>query len=73
MAVRPSIIRMLKTFEPVTFPNETAEFPSMAPVTLTTSSGQEVPKPTMIMPITNSLMPIFRATLEAPSTKMSEP
>ena len=50
--------------EPMTFPAEMSELPAMAPVRLTTSSGHEVPKPTMVSPMTNSLIPAFLAMLD---------
>ena len=59
--------------EPTTFPMEMSARPLKAPVRLTTSSGHEVPNPTMVSPITNSLIPALRAMPEAPSTSQSAP
>ena len=72
-AVRPRMNRTLKMFEPSTLPTATSALPSHAPVRLTTSSGHDVPKPTMVRPITNSLTPSFLAMEEAPSTSQSAP
>ena len=72
-AVSPRMNRTLKMFEPRTLPTATSAFPSKAPVRLTTSSGHEVPKPTMVRPITNSLTPAFLASVDAPSTSQSAP
>ena len=72
-AVRPSMSRVLKMLDPRTLPMEMSELLAIAPVTLTTSSGQEVPNPTMVKPITNSLILSFLAMAEAPSTRKSAP
>ena len=72
-AVNPKINNALKIFDPTTLPTEMSEFPSIAPVRLTTSSGQEVPNPTMVSPITNSLIPALLAIEEAPFTSQSAP
>ena len=72
-AVRPRMSRVLNTLEPTTLPTEMSAFPCRAPVRLTTSSGQLVPKPTMVRPMTNSLMPALRAMADEPSTSQSAP
>ena len=71
-AVESAALNM-KTLDPITLPMEMSELPAMAPVRLTTSSGQEVPKPTMVSPMTNSLIFSFLAIDEAPSTRKSAP
>ena len=71
--VRPIIQRVLKILEPTTFPTDMSAFPAIAPVRLTTSSGQDVPKPTIVRPMTNSLTRKRRAMEEAPSTRESAP
>ena len=72
-AVSPRMNRTLNMLEPRTFPTAISAFPANAPVRLTTSSGHEVPKPTMVRPMTNSLTPAFLAMEEAPSTSQSAP
>ncbi len=47
--------------------------PLSAPVILTTNSGKDVPMPTIVRPITNSLRPAFLAIVEEPSTSQSAP
>ena len=54
IAVNPRIPRMLNILEPTTFPIATSALPCRAPIKLTTSSGIEVPTPTMAAPITKS-------------------
>ena len=68
-AVIPSITNVLKIFEPTTFPTAISDSPLNADMKLTTISGVDVPIPTMVSPITNSLRPERRAMLEAPSTR----
>ena len=41
-------------FEPITFPMATSPIPRSADDTDTNNSGAEVPKPTMVKPITKS-------------------
>ena len=72
-AVIPRMKRALNMFEPITLPIAISALPCMAPVRLTTSSGQDVPKPTIVRPMTNSLTPAFLAIAEAPSTSQSAP
>ena len=71
--VSPRINKVLNMLEPITLPTAISALPWKAPVKLTTSSGQDVPKPTIVRPITNSLTPAFRAIPEAPSTSQSAP
>ena len=68
-AVTPKIINVLKIFEPTTFPIAISALPWIAESMLTTISGAEVPIPTMVTPIMNSLRPNFLAMLDAPSTR----
>ena len=72
-AVMPRMKRVLNIFEPMTLPTDMSALPCRAPVRLTTSSGQDVPKPTTVRPMTNSLTPAFLAIAEAPSTSRSAP
>ena len=72
-AVTPRIRRTLKIFEPMTLPMAMSAFPLIAPMKLTTSSGAEVPMPTMVSPITKSLMPRRLAIADEPSTSQSAP
>ena len=58
---------------PAPLPIAMSAFPLSAPVRLTTSSGMEVPIPTIVIPIRNSLKPALRAIDEAPSTSHSAP
>ena len=68
-AVRPRMSSVLKMLEPTTLPMAISALPCAAPMKLTTISGAEVPMPTMVSPMTNSLRPKRRATAEAPSTR----
>lgn len=65
-AVSPRIPRILKIFEPTTLPIVTSGFPFKAPTKLTTSSGMEVPIPTIVAPITKSETPNLLAMETAP-------
>ena len=73
MAVRPRIPRMLKMFEPTILPMATSELPSRAPMTLTVSSGIDVPIPTIAAPMTKSETLYLRAMDTAPATRQSAP
>ena len=72
-AVTPRISRVFMMFEPTTLPMAMSALPWKAPMKLTTISGAEVPMPTMVRPMTNSLRPKRRAMPEAPSTSQSAP
>ena len=72
-AVSPAMSRVFIMLEPTTLPMEMSALPLTAPMKLTTISGAEVPIPTMVNPITNSLIPIFLARLDEPSTSISAP
>ena len=69
MAVRPRIANVLNMFEPTIFPTAISASPLKADMKLTTISGVDVPMPTIVSPITNSLKPERLAILEAPSTR----
>ena len=68
-AVRPRISNVFMMLEPTTLPMAMSALPWKAPMKLTTISGAEVPMPTMVRPMTNSLRPKRRAMPEAPSTR----
>ena len=68
-AVHPTIIRMLNMLEPTTFPIAISELPLTADMTLMTSSGAEVPKATIVRPITRSEIRKRLATAAAPSVR----
>ena len=72
-AVTPRMSRTLKIFEPMTLPMAISALPCKAPMKLTTISGAEVPIPTMVRPMTKSLIPSRLATDDAPSTSQSAP
>ncbi len=59
--------------DPVTFPRAISLLSFNAAVTLTASSGREVPRATIVSPITMDGIPSFLAISEAPSTKKSAP
>ena len=59
--------------EPTTFPMATPGEPARAAVTLVRSSGSEVPKPTMVRPITIGESRIDLARLTEPFTRISPP
>ena len=73
IAVIPRMSIVLKMLEPITLPTAMSALPLNAPMKLTTISGADVPIPTMVSPMTNSLMPNFLATEEEPSTRASAP
>jgi len=68
-AVTPPMARMLKRLLPTTFPSEMSALPLRAEVRLTMSSGEEVPKATMVSPTTSGDTPKRRASVEAPSVR----
>ena len=51
-AVQPTIIRLLNTLLPTTLPMAMPALPFSAETMLTVNSGAEVPKATMVSPIT---------------------
>ena len=60
-------------FEPTTLPTAISLAPWMAAVTLTASSGAEVPKATMVRPTSSGDTPRRRASADAPATNLSAP
>ena len=72
-AVIPRIIRTLNMLEPTMLPIAISDLPWNAEMKLTTISGAEVPIPTIVRPITNSLRPVFLAMLVDPSTSQLAP
>ena len=59
----------LKMLLPTTFPIAMSELPLRADIRLTMSSGEEVPKATMVSPTTRGDTPKRRASTEAPSVR----
>ena len=73
IAVQPTIIRVLKILLPTTLPTAISAVPLMADEMLTVSSGAEVPKATIVRPITMVGMWRRLATAAAPSVSMLAP
>ena len=73
MAVTPRISSTLNMLDPTMLPIEMSALPFRAPTVLTASSGIDVPIPTTVRPIRNSLRPALRAMAEEPSTIHSAP
>jgi hypothetical protein len=74
--MRPEIPRMtnkLKLLLPMILANTISWCPSRLPITLTTSSGVEVPKATIVKPMAKSETLNFLARAVAPSTSQSAP
>ena len=57
---------MLARLEPMALPIEMPGLPWKAAITDTTSSGAEVPKPTITMPTISGEMPMVRASPALP-------
>ena len=72
-AVTPTIIKILKMLLPTTFPIESSALPLIADTILTVNSGAEVPKATIVRPITNDDMLNLLANAAAPSVKKLAP
>ncbi|SRR5690554_2927776 len=72
-AETPKIRNRLNMLLPITLPYTTSFKPLVLDTTLTTNSGAEVPKATMVSPITNSDTLNFLAKAEAPLTRKSAP
>ena len=72
-AVTPRIMRVLNIFEPTMLPIAMSAFPCNDERKLTTISGVDVPMPTIVNPMTNSLIPNLFATLDEPSTSQLAP
>ena len=60
-------------FDPIIFPKAMSELPLMLAKVLTINSGIEVPKATIVKPITKVEMPYFLAIDDEPSISMSAP
>ena len=72
-AVIPNTKPTLAIFEPSTLPIPKSRLPSSAATAATIISGSEVPRLTMVKPITIGGTRRFRANAAAPSTKRSAP
>lgn len=73
IAVTPRIIRMFAMLLPKILPNASCELPEKLAMRLTSNSGKDVPKETMVRPITMSVI-LYRLPMEeAPSTNKSAP
>ena len=73
MAVMPSISSTLAVLLPTTLPMAKSGEPLRADITLTVNSGAEVPKATIVSPITKGEILSLAASDEAPRTKPSAP
>ena len=69
MAVTPSIKAILAIFDPTTLPIAISGFPLKAACILTRSSGAEVPKATIVIPITSGEILNLEAIDTAPLTR----
>lgn len=69
--VTPKMTVVLVMLEPRALPMPMNALPSSEATRLTRSSGAEVPKPTIVMPMTSVETPRSRAMLAAPVTKRS--
>ena len=72
-AAAPSINRLLAILEPTMLPQAIAGDPMRAASILVTSSGMDVPRPTITTPMTSALTPAFSASATAPRTSNSPP
>lgn len=72
-AVKPNTNEILAMLEPTTFPMAISGEPCKAAFKLTINSGAEVPKETMVIPITNGESLNFAAIPTAPLTNTSPP
>ena len=72
-AVQPIIIRILKILLPTTLPIAISALPLMDDNKLMTNSGADVPKATMVKPITKSEIRNFFATAAEPSVNALAP
>jgi len=72
-AATPKIRRELDIFEPIILPRAMPVLPLMLAITLTTSSGAEVPKATTVKPIKKAETPNRLAIDDEPSTMISAP
>ena len=72
-AAEPRTKVTLVMFEPMAFPTPIARLPDAAAIPETSISGAEVPKATIVSPITKRLTPKLLASPAAPWTKRSAP
>lgn len=72
-AVAPTIISVLKIFDPTTLPTASGAAPLTAEIIEMANSGADVPNATTVSPTMRSDMPIRRATSEAPSVRKFAP
>lgn len=72
-AVEPSINRVLVILEPIILLTAKSALPLKLAIMFTINSGAEVPKDTMVRPITKSLILNFCAMAVLPSTSQSAP
>ena len=72
-AERPATTSRLNRLEPRTLPTAISLAPWSAAVTLTASSGAEVPNATMVRPTSSGDTPSRRASADAPATNLSAP
>ena len=72
-AVEPTIKPIFVIFEPMAFPIAIDGFPLIAAMIDMIISGADVPKPTIIIPITRGDIPRFRANPAAPIMNRSAP
>ena len=73
IAAIPNTRPRLLMFDPTTLPNASAVSPRRLPTMFTTSSGELVPKPTMVSPTIIGEIPNAAAISEAPRTKSVPP
>ena len=73
MAEMPRIINILMMLLPIAFPKLKPVFPDTADNTFTISSGEEVPKATIVSPITRLDIFFLLAMAAAPSTSQLAP
>ena len=73
IALTPATTSRLKMFDPTMLPTAISFAPSSAAVTLTASSGADVPKATMVRPMISGDTPRRRARPDAPETNQSAP
>ena len=73
IALTPATTSRLKMFDPTTLPTAISFAPSSAAVTLTASSGADVPNATIVSPMMSGDTPRRRARPDAPETNQSAP
>ena len=72
-AVMPRISPIFAMFDPMTLPSAIPSLPFIDDVTLTSSSGADVPNATIVIPMTIGDMLNLRAMAIPPSTSQSPP